>query len=226
MFSGLTAVGKTTHSHILARQLKSEYVSATTLLLQEVGYKRRDGGHPWFDDLQHIENVRDLNSKIDDTVDESLLRRARIANGAVFDTWALPWLSDGLPAYRIRLNSDPIARARKAYVSQGLRRNLDEAACLALILEKDERTRLRFKVRRNIDIDDDEAFDVVLDTTRLIPQATFRDARSGILSLKPLVWTLVEATRSPRKEVLHLLEEQITSPTSLVAKMKRPWNFP
>ena len=207
MFAGLTAVGKTTHSSILARALGYRVVSATDALLKELQLDPT-AKRVWFDRLEDIEDRRDSDSTIDDRVDTALIRKASDESHIVFDTWALPWLSSA-PAYRIKILSDELASARKAYVSQGLSRSLDLDGCVDLLEHKNRRSRDRFLSRHSIDLDDESVFDLVLDSSALIPKPTFRCAREGIRALKPLIETLTRATIEPSPDHLQIARRVI-----------------
>ena len=135
MIAGLTAVGKTTHSRILARQLGYDVVGATEYLLSNANFDTTRG-HPWLEHLTELEAQRDREGSIDDAVDAALCADTRtLACDAYSILGRPPWLSPA-PALRIKLVSTPIAAARKVYVSQGLNRKRNLSECMDHMLEK------------------------------------------------------------------------------------------
>lgn len=207
-FAGLTAVGKTTHARILARSLGVPVIEATPLLLAAAGRSGEHGDHPWFTGLDAMEQLRDEDSSIDASIDRQLVTLSQTLDDAVFDTWALPWLTTA-PGMRILLQSNPQARAWKAYVSQGLRRRLTVDECGQLIAKKDAASRDRFLNRHGFDITDDAVFDVVIDSSALMTGPTFASARHGISALKPLIELCVLAWKAPTRASLRALDESL-----------------
>jgi cytidylate kinase len=183
-FAGLTAAGKTTHARRLAADLGYSYVSATDILF-EILRVPDPGAHPWFTQLDAINAARE-----GDTVDAELESRledlARTRDRAVFDTWALAWISQA-PMVRIWIESDLPSRTRKCLVSLGSEpRPLAE--CEALLRGKDDHNRAMFLRRHGFDLfRDRDRYHAVLRNSHLIPSSTGQDARRGIEAFAPVV---------------------------------------
>jgi cytidylate kinase len=185
-FAGLTAAGKTTHARLVAAQLGYEYISATDLMLRLVGLDSVPSAGVWFTHFEQLERAR-ADDRIDDELERQLTDLASTRQGIVFDTWALPWISD-VEMVRVWIESDHRSRSWKCFVSQGAEPRLDVAACSRLVEAKDRTTRRRFLRRHDFDLfTDRRLFDAVLDNTRLITAPTWSAAQAGINRFAPYV---------------------------------------
>lgn len=221
LISGLTAVGKTTHSRILARDLGIPVVEATPIVLRYSQQPIEES--PWFASLDEIESRRNQDETIDDRVDRELLELCQRMPAGVFDTWGLPWLFQG-EGLRIALTSSHEAASRKVYVSQGEIPFFDMAGCRNHMDSKNHSSVERFSRRSSVDLLDYDSFDVVLDTSCLIPSPTREDALKGIRSLAPVVAAIAACygtsssiSRSALRSELARLEA-----VGLGCRMKRP----
>jgi cytidylate kinase len=205
-FSGYTAVGKTTHSQLLAQALGYRWVSASEILLERLGVDRSDGpqSHTWYH--RYAEFGRYLQSTtIDSDIDRLLGHRVRHEDGIVFDTRFLPWFSGGR-AIRIWLESDLAARARKCYVSmEGKAESVRQCAV-------DVQRRDTLDVERLLQGHDEifaparDVFDAVLDNSMLIPEATRECADRGIAAFHPYVAATVAALEGSPGDLYELLD--------------------
>lgn len=185
VISGLTAAGKTTHAKLLAQELGFEYVSGTGALARLCGLEVTDDPPRWVDIAGAVARCR--NDDVDAMLENELLRLAREKDCQVFDAWALAWTCD-VPIARIWFESDLPSRTRKCFVSQGEVPSMDLAECEPHVREKDEQNRELFLRTLSFDLfEDHEAFDVVLDNSELIPEATFECAVAGIATFAPIV---------------------------------------
>ena len=190
-FAGLTAAGKTTHAKLLAKSLGYEYVSATEILLRILGIEK-EAERIWFAESGPIWAAREGDAA-DEELERQLTSMASRSDGIVFDTWALAWIGEA-PLLRIWIESDLESRARKCYVSQGEDKTLSVLECRDLVVSKDELTRASFLRRHHYDIAVDRSrYDVELNNSDLIPQATDQCAASGVARFAPVVHALATA---------------------------------
>ncbi|MFA1539963.1 hypothetical protein [Actinomadura monticuli] len=205
-FSGYTAVGKTTHSLLLAETLGFAYVSASEILLERLDVDRTkvNESRTWFDRYQEFGSIL-KSSSIDAEIDEYLGRRAREDDRVVFDTRFLPWFS-GDGSLRIWLESDLAARARKCFVS------IDGAGPDVLECAIKVQRRDTLDVERLLDghgqifAPDRDVFDAVLDNSSLIPEPTRRCADNGIAVFHEYVMATIEALDGDRRRLDKLFD--------------------
>jgi cytidylate kinase len=153
---GLTAAGKTTHATLLAQQLHMDYVSASGLMFQKMGYRHPGDSSPWSRDMSRISALR-RGGTVDEAVNQELMARAEGDTPTVFDSWTLPFMAADSPLLRsdvlfVRLDSDISSRAVKCVVSQGPASRSSISDATALIKEKDASSRQQFKDTFGIDI--------------------------------------------------------------------------
>lgn len=153
---GLTAAGKTTHATLLAQQLHMDYVSASGLMFQKLGYRNPGDSTPWSRDMSKISALRESGA-VDEAVNRELIARAGDDAPAVFDSWTLPFMAaDSLPLRSavlfVRLESDISSRAVRCVVSQGSASRSSISNAITLIREKDTSSRRQFQDTFGIDI--------------------------------------------------------------------------
>ncbi|MFA4919695.1 MAG: hypothetical protein WC581_10650 [Thermodesulfovibrionales bacterium] len=85
--SGLTASGKTTHSHLLAGEFGLTYVSGSQIQLNFMGVSPIQTKDFWITPEAKAFWDGDQFNRIDD----ELLRLESIGKGYVFDTSTMPW---------------------------------------------------------------------------------------------------------------------------------------
>lgn len=211
-FAGLTAAGKTTHARLLAEALEYDYVSATDILLEIIGINA-PSDQVWFNRLEEINIARD-DTAVDTELERRLLELNRTRERTVFDTWALAWIGDD-PLVRIWIESDIPSRTRKCMISQRPTR-LSLAECRQLIQEKDEYNRNMFQRRHGFDLFRDRIrYDVVLDNSHLIPDATQTSSERGIATFAPIVHAIT--TGLLRQEITALRAIQDIHPRTVIS---------
>ena len=125
------------------------------------------------------------------------MRLSHNKDGQVFDVWALAWTTDA-PIVRVWLESDGPSRYRKCFVSQGPSAARTLAECATFVDEKDQFNRDLFDRMLGFDLfRDHDAFDLVLDNSNLIPEATQESSERGIAAFAPLFNAIVHATVLP-----------------------------
>jgi len=153
---GLTAAGKTTHAKLLAQQLDCDYVSASQLMFDEIGYRDPGDHGTWIRSASEISAKREDGS-VDREVNRKLLALARAPDRIVFDSWTLPFMLRETPDLRqaitfLRLDSDVRSRAVRSLVSLGAGAVLSMADATRLISEKDASSRQIFARTFGFDI--------------------------------------------------------------------------
>lgn len=114
--AGLTASGKTTHCRHVAAVTGLEYVSGSAIRSRLFGDSFNGADDPKFwrtEQAEVLDTQRVVDMPpVDLEVEEELIRLARESQGAVFDTWVLPWLyrDDSLCVY---LRNPASQRARR-----------------------------------------------------------------------------------------------------------------
>lgn len=168
--SGLTASGKTTHSHLLAGEFGLTYVSGSQILLNFMGISPIQPKYFWIS-----EEAKALwNEKEFIRIDSELLRLESISEGYIFDTSTMPWRHKK-PALCIWLESDLESRIIKSIVSHRGRGRFSYDSYRDKILEKDKATIDLYKKLYNIDIGKDlSCFDLILDISTLIKNPTLK----------------------------------------------------
>ena len=199
---GLTAAGKTTHGKLLAVELGFSYVSSTEILLRLTGVPWEDG--IWSKRYEELMEAR-LRGEVDELLDRTLLDLAESEDHCVFDSWILGWISP-TPILRIWIESDFDSRIRKCFVSHGGQVSTDE--CADLVRRKDAESRVIFQRRHNFDIFTARSrYDVILDNTHLIPQASRQCSDRGISVFSGVMSAVVERLASNHSdgELLELM---------------------
>ena len=211
--SGLTAVGKTTHSTLTAEAYKYKYVSASSFLLKKVNLNSGDLPRNFWVSQKaarlRSERARDLSA--DRWVDEQMRNAAKELDEAVFDTWALPWLTSEV-GLRICLESSTTARWWKAMISHGPESLMEPDEVLKGMEEKDSTTREYFLSSYGFDIfHDREVFDYVIDITDFISAPTIQASRMSVARAQEIVGTIVDYYHSSSDNDLQRLGNLYTT---------------
>lgn len=166
--SGLTASGKSTHSHLLAGEFGLTYVSGSQILLNLAGVSPIQAKDFWVTPEARRLKAGDGYARID----SDLLRIESIGEGYIFDTITQPWRHKR-PALCIWLESDLNSRVLKSVVSHRGRGHLSLGEYPEKIMEKDNDTiglcRALYGLEIGIDL---SPFDLILDISSLIREAT------------------------------------------------------
>ena len=192
-FAGLTAAGKTTHARLVAQELGYTYISATEVMLDILQFRGTDPNRAWLDNYNEIEKARE-GDRADIELETRMTKLSNSQDGLVLDTWAMAWIYSGpTPMVRLWIESNESSRTRKCYVSQGNNKDRDLKECRQLINQKDGDTRMKFQRRLSFDLFTDRSrYNVILDNSRLIPEATTEVAQRGIATFAPIVLEAVK----------------------------------
>jgi cytidylate kinase len=174
--AGLTASGKTTHSHLLCGEFGTTYISGSQIQLNLMGISPVQSREFWV--TQEAKALWDKEQF--SRIDSELLNLECLRNGCVFDTSTMPW-RHRRPALCIWLESSLESRVLKSIVSHHGNGAIALDEYPRLIAEKDRATRSLYKELYGLRIGDDLApFDLVLDISTLIKTPTLAAALSSI----------------------------------------------
>lgn len=174
--AGLTASGKTTHSHLLAGEFGLTYVSGSQIQLNWMGVSPIQPKDFWISpDAKQFWKADGFSR-----IDAELLRLEQLTAGYVFDTSIMPWRHKK-PALCIWLGSSLESRVLKSIVSHRGRSSVARSDYPAKIMEKDEATIALCRSLYGIEIGTDlSCFDLILDISSLIREATLRASLQSI----------------------------------------------
>lgn len=204
--SGLTASGKTTHSHLLAGEFGLTYVSGSQIQLNFMGVSPIQQKDFWITEEAKKFWDREQFMRIDD----ELLRLESIAQGYIFDTSTMPW-RHRQPALCIWLESSLESRVTKSIVSHRGTSVYELGEYPNRIKEKDEATIKLYKDLYNIDIGTDlSCFQLILDISNLINEPSLEASLVSISTahsiIRPAVgWYLTKQQRF-RDELVNAIE--------------------
>lgn len=185
--SGLTAAGKTTHSHLLAGAFGFTYVSASQILLFLAGLNPIQQRDFWL-----TKRACELwNDEMTIRIDRELRQLSHVGSHYVFDTFAMPWRHDD-PCLRIFLHSDLQSRVAKAIVSHRGESTLAPNQCEAVILRKDAAMVESHNRLFGITLDETWAqFDLVLNISSAISEPSFDASQRSIEAVHACLRTAV-----------------------------------
>ncbi len=174
--AGLTAAGKTTHSHLLAGEFGLTYVSASQILLNFMGVSPIQNRDFWITPAAKAFWKEDQN----DRLDEELSRIEGMREGCIFDTWAMPWRRRR-PALSIWLESTLESRVLKSIVSHHGENEFGLGEYAERIADKDRVISSLYRNRYGFEIGVDfTCFDLVIDISSLIAEASLDAALESI----------------------------------------------
>lgn len=174
--SGLTASGKTTHSHLLSGEFGLTYVSASQIQLNFQGVSPIQSRDFWItpeaQSLWTEENCR--------RVDAELLRIESTRSGCVFDTATMPWRHQR-SALCIWLESSVESRVLKAVISHRGKGRYSHLDYQKKIEEKDSATIELYRRLFGLEIGTDlSCFDLVIDISDLVSEPTLDASLNSI----------------------------------------------
>ena len=166
--SGLTASGKSTHSHLLAGEFGLTYVSGSQILLNAAGKSPIQAKDFWV--TAEARRLKAADGYVH--IDSELLRIESIGEGYVFDSSTHPWRHKR-PALCIWLESDLTSRVLKSIVSHRGSGHLKPEEYYEKITEKDNDTIGLCRDLYGIEIGTDlSPFDLIFDISHLIREPT------------------------------------------------------
>jgi len=174
--SGLTASGKTTHSHLLAGEFGLTYVSGSQIQLNFLGVSPIQTKDFWITaDAKKLWDADQFRR-----IDAELLKIEDRSFGCIFDTSTMPW-RHRQPALCIWLESDLKSRVLKSIVSHRGRNQFNIGDYPSKIAEKDHATISLYQSLYGIDIGTDLLrFDLILDIGGLISEPTLDASLASI----------------------------------------------
>jgi cytidylate kinase len=174
--SGLTAAGKTTHSHLLAGEFGLTYVSGSQIQLNFMGVSPIQSKDFWIT----VEAKKMWNADQFKTIDNELLRLETINTGYIFDTSTMPWRHKK-PSLCIWLESTLDSRVIKSIVSHHGQSHFHDEEYHQKIMEKDFATIELYKKLYNINIGTDlSCFDLIVDISSFIKAPTLLSSLNSI----------------------------------------------
>jgi len=185
--SGLTASGKTTHSHLLAGEFGLSYVSGSQIQFNFMGISPIQPKYFWItDEAKALWNEKEFIR-----IDSELLRLESVSEGYIFDTSTMPWRHKK-PALCIWLESDLESRIIKSIVSHHGHGSFSYDSYREKILEKDKATIDLYKKLYNIDISKNLSFfDLILDISTLIKEPTLKASLYSIATTHSIIRAVV-----------------------------------
>ena len=174
---GMAGSGKSTVAKRLAQHYGLKYFSggdALKAVAAEMGYNV--SGEGWWETEEGIRFLkeREKNPEIDRRVDQKQLEWARMG-GAIFDSWAMPWLLEG--GFKVWLEASEDVRARRI----AERDNLPFEDALRFLREKEARTKMIYKRLYGFTLGEDfTPFHMIIDVNFLSKDEVFEALRLAI----------------------------------------------
>jgi cytidylate kinase len=174
--SGLTASGKTTHSHLLTGEFGLTYVSGSQIQLNLLGLSPIQAKDFWI--TKRASELWDAEKF--ERIDSELLKIESANTGCIFDTSTMPWRHKRA-ALCIWLESSIESRSLKSIVSHHGNSQFSPEEYPHKINSKDKSTIDLYKGLYNIDIGTDlTPFHLILDISNLIHTPTLDAALVSI----------------------------------------------
>ena len=167
--SGLTAAGKSTHSHLLTGEFGLTYVSGSQIQLNFMGVSPIQTKDFWITPgAKAFWNADQFNK-----IDAELLRLENSGEGYIFDTSTMPWRHRRRAlCIWLEINFTE-SRVLKSIVSHRGRGQFSHSEYVDKIAEKDQATIELYKSLYDIDVGTDlSCFDLIIDITSLIAEPT------------------------------------------------------
>jgi cytidylate kinase len=212
--SGLTASGKTTHSHLLAGEFGLTYVSGSQIQLNFMGVSPMQSKDFWITDK--AKSLWDKNEF--HRIDAELLRLESIGEGYIFDTSTMPWRHKR-PALCIWLQSSLHSRVIKSIVSHRGSQTFLPEDYPQRIAEKDRSTITLYKQLYGIDIGSDlSVFDLIIDISSLITEPTLHASLRSIAIAHSIIHPGVGWYLTKDIGFLHKFEEVAQQQSHLIVR--------
>ena len=205
--SGLTASGKTTHSHLLAGEFGLTYVSGSQIQLNFMAISLIQTKDFWItQEAKQLWNHDEFSR-----IDAELLRIESATHGCIFDTSTMPW-RHRQPALCIWLGSTLKSRVLKSIVSHRGRSRFAPDEYPALIAEKDAATQRLYKELYDIRIGSDlPCFDLILDISSLIEEATLEASLRSIHATHDIIRPAAAWYLTGRQQFRRQFEEMVAA---------------
>lgn len=198
--AGLTASGKTTHSHLVCGEFGLTYVSGSQIQLNFLGISPIQSRDFWISqEAKALWNHDQFNK-----IDAELLRLESISTGYIFDGSTMPWRHNK-PALCIWLESDLNSRVKKSIISHRGRSNVSPDQYEELIKGKDRATIDLCNELYDIQISKDlSCFDLILDISSTTKATTLRASLKSISRVQKIIspavgWYLTKDIRFLKK---------------------------
>ncbi|HEY0640948.1 MAG TPA: hypothetical protein VGD67_25230 [Pseudonocardiaceae bacterium] len=178
IISGWTAAGKSTTAGLLAADLGWPCLRMTTIMRSLV----RSGATPDQPDwLMTDDETRRRRPDLDRLADDAMTAAMARNPNAIVDAWLQPWLYSGSDALRIWLRSDFPSRLAKATVSTLRTGQSPDPGLAGIVVAKDRFSERLFRQLYGIRFGCQAGlFDLVLDNSRYIAEATVTASDTGI----------------------------------------------
>lgn len=188
LISGWTAAGKTTHAHLLAAELGWTYIGMSHIMKEFTAVTDLRDWTPQQD------KIRKSDGRIDIEADCHLLDVVSNRSSIIVDAWLQPWLYRSPSAIRVWLESSRPTRAKKCTVSYLRDRNhLSEQQAADIVHDKDDFAREQFIKLYGIRFGyDPELFDLRIDNSAYITDASISASDAGIRSFQPVLMRHLE----------------------------------
>ena len=210
--SGLTAAGKTTHSHLLCGKYGLIYVSGSQIQLNFLGLSPIQTRDFWITPAaKRLWNEEDFVR-----IDSELLRLESVADGYIFDTSTMPWRHQR-SALCIWLESTLESRVVKSVVSHHGNGPLELEEYAERVAEKDRSTVSLYKRLYGINIGSDlSCFDLVIDVSSLIAKPSLESAFHSIAVTHSIIDPAVGWYLTGRSEFRHAFEDVAAKRSNLI----------
>ena len=196
--SGLTACGKTTHCHLLAKDLNYRYIHGSSLLNNLVEAPTRRADFWLTDESFDLDRTRINNPEIDFQLDDLLKKTMESSDdNIVFDVWTLPWLSN-IDSLNIWLESSLESRIVKSMISITGKSSFSFEDVAKRLPIRDQNTRNFYLQYYHFDIFSDRSpFDFVIDITGFVSDFDV-DATENINKVHEILLALVDWHQNQR----------------------------
>ena len=174
---GMAGSGKSTAAKRLAQHYGLKYFSggdALKAVAAEMGYKVSGDGWWETEEGMRFLKEREKNLEIDRRVDQKQLEWAKMG-GAIFDSWAMPWLLEG--GFKVWLEASEDVRAMR--ISE--RDNLSFEDALRFLRENEARTKMIYRRLYGFTLGEDfRPFHMIIDVNFLGKDEVFEALRLAV----------------------------------------------